>query len=55
MKRVICDSRMLSIAIADYALRGSSGELDHLEFRARRSIAYGMGHLARVDSRALAG
>ncbi len=41
-------------AIADYALRGSSGELDRLEFRARRSIAYGMGHLARVDSRALA-
>jgi len=41
-------------AIADYALRGSSGELDRLEFRARRSIAYGMGHLARVDGRALA-
>jgi len=41
-------------AIADYALRGSSGELDRLEFRARRSIAYGMGHLARVDDRALA-
>jgi hypothetical protein len=40
--------------IADYALRGSSGELDRLEFRARRSIAYGMGHLARVDGRALA-
>ena len=41
-------------AIADYALRGSSGELDRLEFRARRSIAYAMGHLARVDGRALA-
>ena len=41
-------------AIADYAQRGSSGELDRLEFRARRSIAYGMGHLARVDGRALA-
>jgi hypothetical protein len=41
-------------AIADYALRGPSGELDRLEFRARRSIAYGMGHLARVDGRALA-
>jgi hypothetical protein len=41
-------------SIADYALRGSSGELDRLEFRARRSIAYGMGHLARVDGRALA-
>ncbi len=41
-------------AIADYALRGSSGELDRLEFRARRSIAYGMGHLARVDARAFA-
>jgi hypothetical protein len=41
-------------AIADYALNGSSGELDRLEFRARRSIAYGMGHLARVDGRALA-
>ncbi|MEE8164451.1 MAG: hypothetical protein V3T64_02680, partial [Myxococcota bacterium] len=41
-------------AIADYALRGSSGELDRLEFRALRSIAYGMGHLARVDGRALA-
>lgn len=41
-------------AIADYALRGSSGELGRLEFRARRSIAYGMGHLARVDGRALA-
>ena len=41
-------------AIANYALRGSSGELDRLEFRARRSIAYGMGHLARVDARALA-
>jgi hypothetical protein len=40
--------------IADYARRGSSGELDRLEFRARRSIAYGMGHLARVDDRALA-
>lgn len=41
-------------AIADYALRGSSGELDRLEFRAQRSIASGMGHLARVDGRALA-
>ena len=41
-------------AIADYALRGSSGELDRLQFRARRSIAYGMGHLARVDARAFA-
>jgi len=41
-------------AIAGYALRGSSGELDRLAFRARRSIAYGMGHLARVDGRALA-
>jgi len=41
-------------AIADYALRGSSGELDRLEFRARRSIPHGMGHLARVDGRALA-
>jgi hypothetical protein len=41
-------------AIADYALRTSSGELDRLEFRARRSIATGMGHLARVDGRALA-
>ncbi len=41
-------------AIADYALRGSSGELDRLEFRARRSIAPAMGHLARVDERALA-
>jgi hypothetical protein len=41
-------------AIADYALRSSSGELDRLEFRARRSIATGMGHLARVDGRALA-
>lgn len=40
-------------AIADYALRGSSGELDRLAFRAQRSIAYGMGHLARVDGRAL--
>jgi hypothetical protein len=40
-------------AIADYAQRSSSGELDRLEFRARRSIAYGMGHLARVDDRAL--
>jgi hypothetical protein len=40
-------------AIAAYALRGSSGELDRLEFRAQRSIAYGMGHLARVDGRAL--
>jgi len=40
-------------AIADYALNGSSGELDRLEFRARRSITYGMGHLARVDGRAL--
>jgi len=41
-------------AIADYARLGSSGELDRLEFRARRSIAYAMGHLARVDGRALA-
>lgn len=41
-------------AIADYALRGSSGELDRLEFRAQRSIASAMGHLARVDGRALA-
>jgi hypothetical protein len=41
-------------SIADYALRGSSGELDRLEFRSQRSIAYGMGHLARVDGRALA-
>jgi hypothetical protein len=41
-------------AIADYALRGSSGEIDRLEFRAQRSIAAGMGHLARVDGRALA-
>ena len=41
-------------AIADYALRGSSGELDRLQFRAQRSIAYGMGHLARVDARAFA-
>jgi hypothetical protein len=41
-------------AISEYALRGSSGELDRLEFRARRSIASGMGHLARVDGRALA-
>jgi len=41
-------------AIADYALRGSSGEVDRLEFRAERSIAYAMGHLARVDGRALA-
>jgi hypothetical protein len=41
-------------AIANYASSGSSGELDRLEFRARRSIAYGMGHLARVDGRALA-
>jgi hypothetical protein len=41
-------------AIADYAFRSSSGELDRLEFRARRSIAYGMGHLARVDGRAFA-
>jgi hypothetical protein len=41
-------------AINDYASRGSSGELDRLEFRARRSIATGMGHLARVDGRALA-
>jgi len=40
-------------AIADYALRGSSGELDRLEFRAQRSIAAAMGHLARVDGRAL--
>ena len=40
-------------AISDYASRGSSGELDRLEFRAQRSIAYGMGHLARADSRAL--
>ena len=41
-------------AIADYASSGFSGELDRLEFRARRSIPYGMGHLARVDGRALA-
>jgi hypothetical protein len=41
-------------AIADYARRGPSGELDRLAFRARRSIAYAMGHLARVDRRALA-
>ncbi len=41
-------------AIAGYALRGSSGELDRLEFRARRSIAPAMGHLARADGRALA-
>ena len=41
-------------AIADYAQQSSSGELDRLEFRARRSIAHGMGHLARVDGRALA-
>jgi hypothetical protein len=41
-------------AIADYALRGSSGEMDRLEYRAQRSIAFGMGHLARVDGRALA-
>ena len=41
-------------AIANYALIGSSGELDRIEFRARRSIATGMGHLARVDDRALA-
>jgi len=41
-------------AIADYASRGSSGELDRLAFRAQRSIAFGMGHLARVDDRALA-
>lgn len=40
-------------AIADYAMRGSSGELDRLEYRARRSVPYGMGHLARVDDRAL--
>jgi len=40
-------------AIADYALRGSSGELDRLEFRAQRSIPAAMGHLARVDARAL--
>jgi hypothetical protein len=40
-------------AIADYALRGSSGELNRLEFRAQRSIAAAMGHLARVDDRAL--
>jgi len=41
-------------AIANYASSGSSGELDRLEFRARRSIATGMGHLARVDDRAFA-
>jgi hypothetical protein len=40
-------------AISDYAMRGSSGELDRLEYRARRSVPYGMGHLARVDDRAL--
>ena len=40
-------------AIADYALRGSSGELDRLAFRAQRSIPAAMGHLARVDARAL--
>jgi len=41
-------------AIADYAQRGPSGELDRLAFRAQRSIAYAMGHLARADGRALA-
>jgi len=41
-------------AIAGYALRTSSGELDRLAFRARRSIPHAMGQLARVDDRALA-
>ncbi len=41
-------------AIADYAQSGASEELDRLAFRARRSIAYAMGHLARADGRALA-
>jgi len=41
-------------AIADYAQSSASGELDRLAFRARRSIAYAMGHLARADGRALA-
>ena len=41
-------------AISDYAQRGSSAELDRFAFRAQRSIPIGMGHLARVDERALA-
>jgi len=43
-----------AVAHADYAQRGPSGELDRLAFRAQRSIAYAMGHLARADGRALA-